>query len=425
MTAYRFRTLSAGALFALLAFLVLAFGGVDLWALTIFEIGVFALAVMWAVRMARGSLGPVWNPFYLPWGLLAAWTGAQYAFGLSVHRYRTEAQALKWLALWLLLAMAAHVFTDSSIRRRFNLWLVWFAFALCVFGLGQYFTSRNVVYWSIPIPVGKIFGPFIDANHFVTLMELVTPTALVLALRRSEQQVIYVVVANLILTAVVVCASRAGTALVGLETAIVLGVTMLAPRRLRRSRQGRRLLLPLAGLAAVMTFSFFAAGSEQLLQRFHEEQPYALRWSVARTTWRLFLTRPWIGYGAGTFAEVYPSAAPFDEGVFWEDAHNDPVQFAMEWGVMGLAVLVWTLYLLLRRSWPREVWLTLVLPLLIALIHSWFDFPMQIPAVAAAWLLLLAQVDPAAEQAAHREASGGRRANAAMEPVAARLEKGE
>ncbi|HYM09318.1 MAG TPA: O-antigen ligase family protein [Bryobacterales bacterium] len=425
MTAYRFRTLSAAALFVLLAFLVLAFGGVDLWALTIFEIGVFVLAAVWAVRIARGSLQPVWNPFYLPWGLLAAWTGVQYAFGLSVHRYRTEAQALKWLALWLLLVMAAHVFTDPSIRRRFNLSLAWFAFALCVFGLVQYFTSRNVVYWAIPIPVGKIFGPFIDANHFVTLMELIIPMTLVLALRRSEQQVIYVVVANLILTAVVVCASRAGTALVALETAIVLGVTTLAPRRPRRSRQGRRLLLPLAGLAAVATFSFFVAGSQQLLERFHEEQPYALRWSVARATWHLFLSRPFTGYGAGTFAEVYPSAAPFDEGVFWEDAHNDPVQFAMEWGVIGLAVLVWTLCLLLRRNWPREVWLTLVLPLLIAVVHSWFDFPMQIPAVAAAWLLLLAQVDPAAEQAAHREARAGRPASAAMEPVPARVETGK
>ncbi len=409
MTAYRFRVLSAGALFFLLAFLVLAFGGVELWALTIFEVATFALASVWVLRMAFGRVRPVWNIFLLPWAALALWTWCQYAFGWSIHRYRTEEEALKWLALWLLMAIACHVFTDDSIRSRFHLALVWFAFGLCVFGLVQYFTSRNTIYFLIPVPAGKIFGPFIDANHFTVLMELITPSALLLALRPSEQRPIYIVAANLILASVVVCASRAGIALVAMETAIVLAASVLGRRSRRRSRQ-RRVLLPIAGLAAVAAFFVLVSGSRPLMERFREDQPYSVRWNVARAAWRLFLSRPLTGYGAGTFEEVFPSAAAEDLGVVWQHAHNDPAQFAMEWGLAGAVVLIGSVALLLRRKWPREVWLTLVLPLLTVLIHSWFDFPLQIPALAAAWLMLLAQVEPAARPAGASQArSSGRR----------------
>lgn len=125
MTPYRFRLVSAVALLVLLAFMVMAFGAVDQWALTIFEVGVFLLAIAWAFRLALGKARPVWNPFYVPLGLVTAWTGLQYALGLTVYRYRTAAEALKWLAFWLLFVVAAHVFVDQSIRRMFGRAMVW------------------------------------------------------------------------------------------------------------------------------------------------------------------------------------------------------------------------------------------------------------------------------------------------------------
>ncbi len=397
MTAYRFRSLSAIVIFLLLVFSVLAFGAVDVWALTVLEVGVFALAAIWTLRLAldrRQQL--VWNPFYLPWGLLALWTVAQYALGWTVHRYRTEVEALKWLALWLLFVIAGQVFTDESIRSWFRVALVWFGFALCVFGLIQFFTSPQSIYWSIPVPGARIFGPFPNRNHFAALMELIVPPALLLALRPSEQRLLYVVTASLMLGAVAICGSRAGTAVAAAETVVVLAVTAL---RSRRSWKHARIWLPIAGVAATAALTFSVVGTQAMLDRFQEQQPYAQRWIVARTTWRLFLSRPWTGYGAGTFDQVYPSAAPVDIGLFWPHAHNDPIQFAMEWGVVGLGVLAWTLWLLLSRPWPPQVWLSRVLPVLAVLAHSWFDFPLQIPAVMAAWLLTLAQVYPASLRA--------------------------
>jgi O-antigen ligase len=392
VTAYGFRALTAVLLFALLAFLILSFGGVDLWAITIFEVATFALASVWLLRFAWGATKPVWNPMLAPWAILVIWIAVQSA-GPSVARYQTAAEALKWGALWLFMAMACQVFTDSSIRSRFNVALVWLAFALCVFGLAQFFTAPHTVYWVIPVPAGKIFGPFVDANHFVTLMELIIPSALALSLRPSEQRPIYIVIANLILAAVVVCGSRAGIVLVAAETAVFLLASAFWPGRSRLARRERKVLVPIVGLAGVAVFTLLITSSRGLSERFEEAQPYALRWAVAQTTWGLFLKRPWTGYGAGTFEQVYPSAAPVETGMLWNFAHNDIVQFAMEWGIVGIAAIACTLALLLRHRWRREVWLCVVLPVLTALAHSWFDFPLQIPAVMAALMVLLAQVE--------------------------------
>ncbi len=399
MTAYRFHTLSAAALFGLLAFAVLAFGAVDTWALTIFEVGVFLLAAAWAVRLAVTGRRPVWNWFYGPLALLVLWALAQETLALTIARYQTRGQVLRWLALSLFFAITCQCFADESIRAAFSTALVWFGFALCAFGLAQYFSSRDVMYWLIPIPAGRPFGPFVNGNHFTVLMELLIPSALLLALRPSEQRLIYTVVYGLMVGAVIVCASRVGTALVAAETVVVLAVTLLARKAARGPGRGRRAWLPVAGLTAATALVFSVAGTQKVLERFQEEQLYRVRWTVVQDAWRLFLERPWSGFGAGTFGQVYPSVASFDLGVTWSHAHNDWLQFAVEWGVAGAASLAALLGLLLTRRWPSETRLRVTLPALAVLIHSWFDFPLQIPAVTAAWLVILAQGAPSAQLA--------------------------
>lgn len=394
MTPYRFRVVSAVSLLVLLAFAVMAFGAVDQWALMIFEIGVFLLSVVWAFRLALGAARPVWNPFYLPLGLVTAWTGLQYWLGLTVYRYRTAAEALKWLALWLLFVIATHAFADQSVRRIFGRALMWFLFAVCVFGLVQNFTSRGLLYWSIAVPTGRIFGPFVNANHFAALLELVTPTAALLALRADDKRMIYVGVLLMLLASVVVGGSRAGIVLVGLETVVVLSVKGWKPHRPKDAPNRHRLVVAASALAVLVVLVAMVFRSQALVGRFGEEQPYQVRWTVVQATWKLFLSRPWTGYGAGTFDQVYPSANPLDVGLFWPHAHNDPVQFAMEWGVVGPLALAWMVGLLFRRGWTVDQWLRAVLPVMTVLVHSWVDFPLQIPAVAAAWLLTLALLPP-------------------------------
>jgi O-antigen ligase len=396
VSAYRFRLVTAGCLLGLLAFAILAFGATVQWALMVFEIGVFLLSAVWAFRIALRVSHPVWNPFYLPIGLLAGWTWLQYAAGLSVYEFPTASEAFKWLAFALMFFVAAQVLFDAAVRRFFGRSWVWLLSAVCVFGLIQHFTSRGLLYWSLAVPVGRIFGPFVNANHFTALLELVIPTAVLLAVKQEEQRLVYVAVVMVLLASTVVCASRVGIVLVGLEVIIVLAVEATRPSS-AGAQPLRRRWMAASALATAAILGGLVLQREPLLERFREPQPYEVRWTIVQGTWGLFLSRPWTGYGAGTFSDVYPSAARIHDGLSWSHAHNDPIQFAMEWGVLGPLALAWILLLLLRRRWTRDQWLRAVLPAASVLVHSWFDFPLQIPAVAAAWLLTLAMLPPRPE----------------------------
>ncbi len=386
MTAYRFRAVSGVVLFLVLSFAVLALGAVDPWALTVVQLLAFLLAAVWTLRAALGNTGLVWDPFFAPLGVVVAWSAAQARWGLSIDSYRSAAEALKWLALALLYLVARQVFTDHSIRRNFTLALMWLGFVVSLLGIIQHFGAPGRIYWSMPVLTGRPFGSFINANHFAAWIELLIPAALLAATRRSEQQLIYVAVCGTMLMAVIATNSRAGIVLVAAQTLIVMGAEAW------RARQGGRRPWPaLVGVAAVAGMVLLVLKGPAAFH-FAEERPYAVRWAVAQATWGLFLDRPWTGFGAGTFDQVYPSAAPFDMGLFWAHAHNDPVQFAMEWGVPGLAALAAMVVLLLRRRWPLEVWLRTILPAMTALAHSWVDFPLQIPAVTATWLVTVAML---------------------------------
>ncbi|MEI9812250.1 MAG: O-antigen ligase family protein [Acidobacteriota bacterium] len=82
----------------------------------------------------------------------------------------------------------------------------------------------------------------------------------------------------------------------------------------------------IAGLTAV-------AGWRFLLGRFQEANPFGLRWELAQSSWRMFLDRPWTGWGMGTWPVVYPGFARYDDGSYVNQAHNDWAQWAVEGGI--------------------------------------------------------------------------------------------
>ena len=71
MTQYRFRLWSARTLYVVTAFSVLAFGSVETWALTVIEVAVFLLAILWMIRRMVSPFRLRWNAFVIPLGLVA------------------------------------------------------------------------------------------------------------------------------------------------------------------------------------------------------------------------------------------------------------------------------------------------------------------------------------------------------------------
>jgi O-antigen ligase len=120
----------------------------------------------------------------------------------------------------------------------------------------------------------------------------------------------------------------------------------------------------------------------------------------------MFARKPVLGWGLGTFPEVYPQFRTFYTNFFINAAHNDYVQLLVEMGALGLATMLWLLVLVYRngvkklKDWPRDTNGGLALAALLGisgiLFHSLVDFNLQIPANAAIFYMLcvLAAMEP-------------------------------
>ena len=80
--------------------------------------------------------------------------------------------------------------------------------------------------------------------------------------------------------------------------------------------------------------------------------------------------------------------------MFWEQAHNDILQFPIELGLAGMILFgaaAVTLAVLLGRSyfWENPLSASVIFAALLILGYSWWDFPFQNPAILVTWCTLV------------------------------------
>lgn len=186
-------------------------------------------------------------------------------------------------------------------------------------------------------------------------------------------------------------------------------------------------------LAIVVGLLVWIGGSE-LSQRIatagpgHTELSSDIRTYINRDGLRMFLKKPVLGWGLGTFPIVYPEFRTFYTNFFVNEAHNDYLQLLVEMGLLGFATMVWfvvTLYakgLKKIRNWPSEmsgaVTLACLLGLSGILVHSAVDFNLQIPANAALFYVLctIAAAEPFVKPARKKRSVRSKPAEEALEP---------
>jgi O-antigen ligase len=128
------------------------------------------------------------------------------------------------------------------------------------------------------------------------------------------------------------------------------------------------------------------AGWQFLWSRFQEPNPYGLRWHLFQSSLEMWQARPFTGWGLGTWSEVYPGFARYDDGSFVNQAHNDWAQWAVEG---GLPLLILMLFVTIRAVRPavRSVW---GIGILAVFAHCLVDYPMQQrPALAFFFFVML------------------------------------
>jgi hypothetical protein len=288
---------------------------------------------------------------------------------------------MAWAAVYYIGVVA---FGRRQVAAQARTALIWFAFLVSLEAIVQAFVTPGIVYGLFPSGYREfVMGPIVYHTHFAVFIEAIFPLALFEALGRSKESYLVLCISAVLLTAVVVSASRGGIVLVFAEVVAVLILTRVQARRERTKNSNVAI-----ALTVITAILLVIVGFERASARFSSEALAAGRIQFALSSLHMIAARPFMGWGLGCWPAVYPAFASFDPGVFVNQAHSDWLQWTAEGGVpVGIAMLllaIWSIKPAIRSIWGIGV--------LAVLIHAAFDYPFSRPAVGAWPILMLAMV---------------------------------
>lgn len=348
------------------------------WALSAFQVAVFLLAAASLVRRRTIAV----HPTAVLLGLAAAWGLLQVASGWTVDRFKTLNEVLNWTVNLAVFALALEASSDSRRRERLLTAVLWFGTALAAVSMLTVFSSPpGKAFWIFDARSDlRTLGPFVYYNQYAAFMEAVLPLALVRAILDPKRRALYSVMGALLLASVVAGGSRMGTFLC-LAEVLVIPLAALAQGLVSRRTMARVLLLSVSTLAVLGA----VAGWDIIWKRLQEPNPYAVRQGFLLSSLEMIRERPLRGFGLGTWSEVYPGFARFDDGRFANQAHNDWAQWAAEGGLPFFLLMLGVAGAAVRPAF-RSLW---GLGLLAVFVHCAVDYPMQQRPVLAAFFFAM------------------------------------
>jgi hypothetical protein len=349
------------------------------WALSAFQIAVFALATVRIVQRKSLTI----HPIAVLLGLAAVWGLVQASAGWSVDRYKTLSEVLNWTTILAVFGLGLELGGNKQSRERFLSSLLCFGTGLAALSMLTVFSSpEGVVFWLFHAGSDRrTLGPFVYYNQYAAFIEAVLPLALVRAILDARRRMLYSVIGALLLASVVAGGSRAGTVLC-LAEVILIPLIAWWQGVVSRRAVGRVLVASVCTLAILGA----VAGWEVIWKRLQEPNPYAVRKDFLLSSLAMIRDRPLTGFGLGTWSEVYPGFARFDDGLFANQAHNDWAQWAAEGGIPFFLLMVGVVAGAVRPA-LRSLW---GVGLLAVFVHCLIDYPMQQrPALAAFFFALL------------------------------------
>jgi len=407
--------------FGLLLFGPLAFGAVEPWSIFVLEAGSAALFLMWIGKQVLfdGRINVRGNSIFLPMGIFAALIAAQIVFHRTAYPHDTTALGLQYFAYAILCFLAGQTLLRGAQARSLALIFSVYGAALAGFALIYGISSNGKLYWFYTASHGGwIYGPYVNHNHYAGLMEMLVPIPLIVSLTRLAPPRIRAVAAaaTAVMVGTIFLSGSRGGMLAIVAELIILAALLVKQKRSLRTAIGIGVFLAIvAGLLVWI-------GGGELSKRIataspgHSELSSDIRTYINRDGLRMFLKKPVLGWGLGTFPIVYPEFRTFYTNFFVNEAHNDYLQLLVEMGLLGFATMVWFVVTIYTKAfkkikhWPTEisgaVTLACALGLSGILIHSAVDFNLQIPANAALFYVLctIAASEPFAKPARKRRA---------------------
>jgi O-antigen ligase len=378
----------------------------------------FAAVVIW-ILIQNATWTPAWLHHPI-WQMAADALDKPVDGSISVDRDLTTLALLRlitaasvfWLALQLCRSASRANFLLKSVAA---ISCAYAAYGLLAFAL----MPERVLWFARPFPrTGFVTSTFINPNSFAIYagIGLVVTCALILSLYRNE----FTTVAGslrfniaafielmgqkgavllgggfVILVALLLSQSRGGTVSTALGL-LVLGALTFKTRKQASVEQRGAIVLVVAFLVGVTAFAFGDVLVGRIAQQgFHDSS----RVAVYTIAMRSILDAPLLGYGYGTFVDVFPMFRDQSVGTFdkWEMAHNTYLEVFQGLGLVLGSMLVASIVLLalrcVRGAMTRQG--SEMIPCVAAGVtflvgaHSLIDFSLQIQSIAITFMALL------------------------------------
>jgi O-antigen ligase len=271
-----------------------------------------------------------------------------------------------------------------------------------MFAVLQSLSSSGKLYWlRTPRSGGWIYGPYVNHNHYAGMMEMLAPIGLVYAFSRyasGRKRWLAASAAAFMGASIFLSGSRGGMAAFAVEVSLFFLFLFR-----ERTRSGVALLMCGFLLVALTSVAWIGGGEvsariSTLTSQKRSDLTGDIRVQIDRDGLHMFSRRPILGWGLGTFEDVYPQFRSFYTNSQVNAAHNDYLQILTETGILGFGVALWFLATAIRpalrktRNWPSDVNGAVSLAALLGisgiLVHSFVDFNLQIPANALLFYVL-------------------------------------
>jgi O-antigen ligase len=388
--------------FGLLLFGPLAFGAVEPWSILTIEVGAVLLFLLWTSKQVfDGRIKIRWNPAFLPMAVFGGLIAVQLVFRVTAYPHDTVSLALIYIAYAILCFLAGQTLVRGPQARELALIFSIYGAAIAGFALLQGISPNGKLYWiRQPRMGGWIYGPYVNHNHYAGLMEMLAPIPLVVSLTRLATPKVRAVAATaaaVMIGTIFLSGSRGGMLAIVAEMVILASLLVRQKRSLRTS-------IGIGAFLALVAGMLIWLGGNQLSQRIagtgpgHADLSGDIRANINHDGFRMFVKRPVLGWGLGSFPIVYPQFRTFYTNFFVNEAHNDYLQLLIEMGLLGFATMVWFVVTLYTRAakkishWPTDISGALTLACMLGLsgilVHSAVDFNLQIPANAALFYVL-------------------------------------
>lgn len=425
-----------------------ALGGVQAITYSLVEILVFLLVIVFLWRQKRqGRIDlplPIWPLLFVLWialqllplprsflravsqahRLTLAWLAPIQHAGvwgtLSIDPSTTLVAFFKVLAYVGVFILAIQMFDSARRKNTIVTTLIALGCFEAGYGILQFLLGWNKIFgYTNPYDSWVATGTYINRNHFAGLMDLTVPLAFASAFHtyqlwsdprrravstksRGESPLEFRIVFFLFLAVIMVIGSvfsysRGGILSVAFA---LIALSVLTIFKVRRKSWG----ILIGGLATLALGFSLWVGVGGLVHRFVKMGQAGYMSTQRRTmiwndTLHLFASNPILGTGLGTYKDALRPFQAHLVDLTIDHAHNDYMEFGVETGLIGFALLfIPIFYLLVRmvisflkdhRRYRSAILLGCIGSTLGLLIHSLMDFNLQVPANAMIFAAIL------------------------------------